>query len=76
MIIVAATFALCLPFVTPMFEVFGNDGYYLYTGKLPFIPTCIKDGFLYHSSYNEESGQVKVIRYRIKNWDRLKSAVN
>jgi hypothetical protein len=58
------------------FDIFGNDGYYLYTATLPFTPTCIKDGFLYHSSYEEETGQAKVIRYRIKNWNRLKSAVN
>jgi len=58
------------------FDIFGNDGHYLYTATLPFIPMCIDDGFLYHSSYDEETGQVMVIRYRIKNWDRMKSAID
>ncbi|MBN1272993.1 MAG: 6-bladed beta-propeller [Candidatus Aminicenantes bacterium] len=54
------------------FDIFGNDGYFLYTTQLPFIPMAIKNGFLYHTTYSEETGMVKVIRYRIKNWDRLR----
>ena len=58
------------------FDIFGNDGHYLYTTKLPFVPMCIRDGFMYHTTYSEETGEVKVIRYRIKNWDRLASSLN
>jgi len=54
----------------------ANDGYYLYNTKLPFIPMSIRDGFMYHSSYSEETGEVKVIRYRMKNWDRMLSALD
>jgi hypothetical protein len=58
------------------FDIFGSDGYFLYTTKLPFVPMCIRDGRMYHVSYTEETGEVKVIRYRIKNWDRLASSRN
>ncbi len=59
-----------------VFDIFGNDGYYLYTTKLPFVPISIRDGFMYHTTYSEETGEVKVIRYRIKNWDQLACSMN
>ncbi|UCE40354.1 MAG: 6-bladed beta-propeller [Candidatus Aminicenantes bacterium] len=57
------------------FDVFGNDGHYLYSTKLPFVPMSIRDGFMYHTTYSEETGEVKVIRYRVKNWDQLASSL-
>lgn len=58
------------------FDIFGRDGHYLYTTELSFIPMSIRDGFMYHTTYSEETGEVKVIRYRIKNWDRIYSSLN
>jgi hypothetical protein len=58
------------------FDIFGGNGYYLYTTKLPFVPMSIRDGFMYHTTYPEETGQVKILRYRIKNWGQLPSSVN
>jgi hypothetical protein len=58
------------------FDIFGNDGHYLYTTGLPFVPACIKDGFMYNTTYSENTGEMKVIRYRIKNWDRIFSALD
>ncbi len=58
------------------FDIFGNDGHYLYTTKLPFIPMSIRDGFMYHSTYSKETGEVKVLRYRIKNWEQMLSSAN
>lgn len=58
------------------FDIFGNDGYYLYSTKLPFVPMSIRDGFMYNTTYSEETGEVKVIKYRIKNWDQLASSLN
>ena len=58
------------------FDIFGNDGHYLYSTKLTFVPMCIRDGFMYHTTYSEKTGEVKVIRYRIKNWDLLASSLN
>jgi hypothetical protein len=58
------------------FDIFGNEGHYLYSTKLPFVPMCIRNGFMYHTTYSEETEEVKVIRYRVKNWDRLASSLN
>ena len=57
------------------FDIFGPDGYYLYRTKLSFMPELIKDGYLYHRTYSEETGVYKVIRYRIKNWEKIKAGI-
>jgi hypothetical protein len=54
------------------FDIFSAEGYFLYTTKLTIAPELIKDGFLYDTSYSDETGEYKVIRYRIKNWDQIK----
>jgi hypothetical protein len=54
------------------FDIFSNEGYFLYTTQLPFTPILIKDSYLYKSTYLEETSEYKVIRYRIKNWDKIK----
>ena len=54
------------------FDIFGPEGYYLYRTKLSFRPELIKDGSLYRTTYSEETGEYKVIRHRIKNWDQIK----
>jgi hypothetical protein len=53
-------------------DIFSADGYYLYTTKLNISRGFIKGGFLYDTSYSEDTGEYKVIRYRIKNWDQIK----
>jgi len=53
-------------------DIFSTDGYYLYTTRLTLSRGLIKGGFLYDTSYSEETGEYKVIRYRIKNWDQIK----
>jgi len=57
------------------FDIFSADGYFLYTAKLPFTPELVKDGYLYHTTYSEESGEYKVIRYKIKNWNKIKEGI-
>jgi hypothetical protein len=59
-----------------LYDIFGSDGQYLFITKLPFEPMCIKTGFLCHTSYSEETGEVKVTRYRIKNWGQLPKSRN
>ncbi len=54
------------------FDIFSADGYYLYTTKFTLSRGLIKGGFLYDTSYSDETGEYKVIRYRIKNWDQIK----
>jgi hypothetical protein len=57
------------------FDIFSADGYYLYRTKLPFVPELVKDGYLYHTTYSEETSEYKVIRYKIKNWDEIKEGI-
>lgn len=54
------------------FDIFSREGYYLYKTKLPFTPLVIKNGFVYKVEYNEETGEIKIKRYKIKNWDQIK----
>jgi hypothetical protein len=54
------------------FDVFSKDGIYLYRAKLPFIPEIIKAGFIYEIRKNEETGDIKIIRHKIKNLDQIK----
>ncbi len=56
-------------------DIFSADGYYLYTTKLNISRGFIKGGFLYDTSYSDETGEYKVIRYRIKNWNQIKEAI-
>jgi hypothetical protein len=56
-------------------DIFSADGYYLYTTKLNISRGLIKGGFLYDTSYSEETGEYKVIRYRIKNWNQIKEGI-
>ena len=58
---------------TKVFDVFAADGIYLYRTSLPFWPEVIKAGFLYEIRRNEETGDIKIIRYRVKNWDKMKT---
>jgi hypothetical protein len=58
------------------FDIFSNDGYFLYTTKLSFTPILIKDGYLYKSTYLEETSEYKVIRYKIKNWEKIKGGIS
>jgi len=55
-----------------IFDIFSTKGYYLYSTKLSFIPLVIKGGYLYNTTFSEETGETKVIRYKIKNWDLIK----
>ncbi len=54
------------------YDIFSADGYFLYTTKFNLSRGLIKGGFLYDTSYSDETGEYKVIRYRIKNWDQIK----
>lgn len=56
------------------FDIFSLDGYLLYKASLAFTPELIRNGYLYDIYTSEESGEVKIKRYRIKNWDKIKAA--
>jgi hypothetical protein len=53
-------------------DIFSKDGYYLYKTKLPHYTRIIKNGYLYALALN---GDEEVKRYKIKNWDQIKTGV-
>jgi hypothetical protein len=54
------------------FYIFDREGYYLYRTKLPFSPEVISRGCLYDIQTDEETGLIKIIKYRVTNWDLVK----
>jgi hypothetical protein len=57
------------------FDIFSNEGYYLYKTSLSFSPEVIKNGFVYDVLTSGETGEVKIKRYKIKNWREMKEGV-
>lgn len=57
------------------FDIFSKEGIYLYKIKLPFTPLVIKNGFVYKVEYNEETGEIKIKRLKIKNWEKIKEGM-
>jgi len=57
------------------FDIFSADGYYLYKTEIDFSPSLIKDGFVYRIETDEEVGTVRILRYRVKNWDQIKTTI-
>jgi hypothetical protein len=58
------------------FDIFSADGVYLYQTQLDFIPEAVKNGFLYRIESDEDTGMIKVIRYRIKNWEEIRASLS
>jgi len=57
------------------FDIFDREGYYLYRTVLPFSPEVIKNGYFYDLFTSDETGEVKIIRYKVLNWDRIKDSL-
>jgi hypothetical protein len=58
------------------FDIFSQGGYYLYKTFLSFNPDIIKEGLLYDRFTSEETGEVKIKRYKVKNWNQIKGGIN
>jgi hypothetical protein len=58
---------------TNWFDVFSKSGLYLYRMKLDFRPFVIRNGAIYEIRTNEETGDIKIIRHKVKNWDQFKT---
>jgi hypothetical protein len=61
--------------VEKTFDVFSKSGYYLYKTVCLLTPYVIKDGFFYTRIVNEDTGEVFVKRFRIKNWKQIKKGI-
>ncbi len=57
------------PFI---YDIFNSKGEYLYKLSLGFKVDLIKNGYIYTVSTNEETGEIKIIRYKIENWKEIK----
>ena len=57
------------------FDIFNQEGYYLYRTQLPFVPEIIRDGYLYNIHTPEETEVTEIKRYRINNWMSLKDGI-
>jgi len=57
------------------YYVFNEKGKYLYNLVLNFRIECIKSGYVYTIKINEESGEIKLLRYKIKNWELIKRGI-
>lgn len=57
------------------FDIFSRDGYCLYRVRLPFSPEIIDNGRVYDIHTNEETGDVRIKRYKITNWDQIKTGI-
>ncbi len=58
------------------YDLFSQEGYYLYRVKMDdFFPQIIKNGFIYTSKSDPDTGYYKVKRYRIKNWNKIKEGL-
>jgi hypothetical protein len=57
------------------FDIFSNDGYYLYKTSFSFTPNNITNGYLYYIFTSEETGEVRIKRFKIKNWNQIKVGI-
>ena len=58
------------------FDIFGENGIFLYRTSLRFEPDYIDKGNLYRIYVDDDPAEVKLIKYKIKNWDQIKNCIN
>lgn len=58
------------------YDIFSSDGYFLYETKFPKPPRVIKKGYFYTIEIDKETGLEFAKRYKITNWNQLKTQVN
>lgn len=57
------------------FDVINKEGYFLYRAKIPVVPKIIRKGFLYDIKEAEDTGEISIRRFKIKNWDQIKVSI-
>ncbi len=57
------------------FDVFSQEGYFIYKANLPLFPNIIKNGYIYNIEHEQETGYSKIKRYKIKNWEQIKTGI-
>ena len=57
------------------FDMFNKEGYFLYKVKIPISYPVIKNGCIYTTEYDQDTGYAKIKRYKIRNWDKIKEEI-
>jgi hypothetical protein len=60
------------------YDVFSRDGYYLYRLKQSVyhkFEGTVKKGYLYRVERDEEPGYRRIKRYKITNWNQIRSGI-
>jgi len=58
-----------------LFDLFNQEGYYLYKVKIPNYPLKIENGYIYSGKYDKKTGYNVISRYKIKNWEQIKEGI-
>ena len=53
------------------FDIFSHEGYYLYRAIVPVSPEIIQNGYFYDLYTSDETGEVKIKRYKVLNWNQI-----
>ena len=52
-------------------DVFSKDGYFLYKLSWRTFPAVIRAGYFYQVREDKETNEYQIVRFRIKNWERM-----
>jgi len=58
-----------------VYDLFSKDGYYIYRVKMPLPVSRMINGSIYRIVPDQNTGYIKVKRYKIKNWDLIKKGI-
>jgi len=53
-------------------DIFDREGRYIYKTIFPFNPKVIQNGFAYTTKLDPETHYIRILRYKITNWDKLR----
>ncbi|MGD2245531.1 MAG: NHL repeat-containing protein [Candidatus Aminicenantes bacterium] len=53
------------------FDIFSPEGHYLYRAIAPVSPEIIQNGYVYDLHASDETGEVKIKKYQVLNWDQI-----
>ncbi|NOR54105.1 MAG: hypothetical protein GQ536_08475 [Candidatus Aminicenantes bacterium] len=58
-----------------LYDLFSEKGIYIYRVKMPLPPRIIRKGYIYRIVPDRDTGYIKVKRYKIRNWDKIKEEI-
>ncbi len=53
------------------FDIFSPEGHYLYRAIAPVSPEIIQNGYVYDLHTSDETGEVRIKRFKVLNWDQI-----